>query len=703
MQDYFNSKYGMARVKEPKYVLPTSAWRIDNNREILDNEMRVVVKKIHIETTNFRQILLEANDDDEKIKEKIADIVIKRGKLHNPVTDTGGVLYGRVEKIGEKYDNRLGLKEGDEIICTASLTTVPLYIDRITEIDRAYSQIDVEGYAILFDKIPLIKKPDNVPINLFLFMLDESGTLFTVAQNAKAKKNFLVVGNNIMLNLIYGCAIRRVAGDDAKIVCLLDKRMNIYAKGEGLDIFLGKVFSEIHYVNILRPMECIKGFGQDSLFDLSINCADIPGAETINILATKDGGTVVFANLINNYNIALYITEATSKQLKIRCAEGYIEGYQEFDLELATELSEYFERIEFTTTVDTNAQRYSSTKERKLLDNMVRINSMAEDFICESRAMKAVLEEVTAVSKYDCNVFISGPTGVGKEKVANVIQKNSTRKMQPFIKINCAAISPNLIESEFFGYEKGSFTGANLTGKKGYFELADGGTIFLDEVGELQLDIQAKLLRVIQDGEFFRVGGTSPVKTNVRILSATNRDLEKMVEEKLFRRDLYYRLNVFPIRIPSLAERKADIPALIRYFVSKYSQSYGVNRDISDDAIEYLMNRNWKGNIRELENVVQRLLINAKGETILLYDVTKELNQELFGGSGIGTDISYIDDMDEDKLNLVQLVEDYEKSIIKFALEKYGSTRKAARAIGISQTQLVRKKNKYSIGEEKGE
>ena len=297
------------------------------------------------------------------------------------------------------------------------------------------------------------------------------------------------------------------------------------------------------------------------------------------------------------------------------------------------------------------------------------------------------------VSRYDCNVIIFGDTGVGKEKAANIIQKNSTRKMQPFVKINCGAISPSLIESEFFGYEKGAFTGASAGGKKGYFELANNGVIFLDEIGELPLEMQAKLLRAIQDGEFYRVGGTSPVKTNVRIISATNKDLEKLVEEGSFRRDLYYRLNVVPIRIPSLAERTDDIPALVSHFLEKYGQKFGVKREIDDNAIEYLKQQQWPGNIRELENMVQRLIISSQGETITLMDVVKEKHGELF---------EYLpdeetDEVQQSEINLQKAVEEYECGLIKYAYEKYGSTRKAAKAIGISQTQMVRKKKKYNL------
>ena len=287
-----------------------------------------------------------------------------------------------------------------------------------------------------------------------------------------------------------------------------------------------------------------------------------------------------------------------------------------------------------------------------------------------------------------------GETGAGKEKVANIIHKNSNRNMQPFIKVNCASVSPNLIESEFFGYEKGAFTGANTGGKKGYFELADNGSIFLDEIGELQPDMQAKLLRVIQDGEFFRVGGTAPIKTNVRIISATNRELEDFIDEGGFRRDLYYRLNVVRIRVPALRERTADIPALVRHFLETYGQRFSIKRTINRDALDYLGQCEWPGNIRELENVVQRLMISSRNEEISLLDVMRELHSDVFDMNVMPNSK---EENDSEDIDMETMVENFEKNIIKHALEKYGSTRKAARAIGISQTQLVRKKNKYGL------
>lgn len=683
--------YGLERVTSPAGVFPASAWQLDNSRALKSGEMRVSVKKIHVEGTGFRQICQEANNDEEIIKEKIKDIVIKRGKMHNPVTDTGGLLYGIVEEIAPDYDNSKGFEVGDEVILNASLAGTPLYIDKIHSVDKMYTQIDVEGYAIILPGFPLVKRPAGLPVELIMFTFNESGTLYTVSKEAAGKRRFAVVGNNPMMNLLFGYTIRKSAGPDAEIYCVFDSNTEVNLNGEKIEKLMSGVFNDISYHNLLRPVECLKMFNDVPPMDMTVNCADIPGAETINIIGTKSGGTVIFANFISNYNIALYVTEAVSRDLKIRCADGYLDKYEEYDFEIVKELAPYFKnagirenlRLRNRNRVEESISHYDSYD-----------LTMAEDFVAVSRSMKDVMEEIISVSKYDCNVLITGDTGVGKEKVANIIQKNSARKVQPFIKINCASISPNLIESEFFGYEKGAFTGASAGGKKGYFEAADNGVIFLDEVGELPMDIQAKLLRVIQDGEFIKVGGTEPVKTNVRIISATNRELEEQVEKKLFRRDLYYRLNVFPIRVPSLNSRREDIPPLVDTFIKKYNDKFGVNKDIDDEAREYLKNRDWPGNIRELENVTQRLIIGCKGDTITILDVMHELHGDAMENINLRIDREQID---SGEMDLSSMVDNFEKNIIKYACDKYGSTRKAAKAINISQTQLVRKKNKYGI------
>lgn len=692
--------YGIDRVIEPKYVLPTSAWRLDNSREIRPGEMRVSVKRIHIEGTNFRQLCVETDNNVDKFKERIMDIVFKRGKLHNPVTDTAGVLFGTVEEIGSRFHNALGLKLGDEVICNVSMANVPLYISRITAVDMAYSQIEVEGYAILFPDFPLIPKPEDIPIDLLLYTLDESGTLYSVYQSARGKKRCLVVGNGLLTNILFGHVIRKAA-PEAEIICLFDKNSDIGVRTKEMVQLMERTFTSVHYVNILKPVECLEKLNV-GLFDLSINCADLSGAETINIMSTKPGGTVYFANMVNNYNIALYITEAISRRIEIRCADGFHEEYANFDIEILREIYPYLKgsRAEATAYTIRDNVAYSLRKNRKVLQEEVAKSSKVDDFICSSKAMNRVLEEILSVSKYDCNVLISGDTGVGKEKVASIIQKNSSRNMQPYVKINCASISEKLIESELFGYEKGAFTGANAAGKKGYFEIADNGIIFLDEVGELPLEMQAKLLRVIQDGEFYRVGGTKPVKCNVRILSATNRNLLEMVETKAFRQDLYYRLNVFPIRVPNLNERRTEIPELVQYFLKKYNDKFGMGCTIAKEAVAYMEECDWPGNIRELENTIQRLMIGAKGDMIHIFDVMHELHADVL--TDVDTDFEAMVERASGtgEVALQDMVDNFEKKIIEYACEKYGSTRKAAKAIGISQTQLVRKKKKYGIASE---
>ncbi|MBS4030565.1 MAG: sigma 54-interacting transcriptional regulator [Clostridiales bacterium] len=234
-----------------------------------------------------------------------------------------------------------------------------------------------------------------------------------------------------------------------------------------------------------------------------------------------------------------------------------------------------------------------------------------------SPRLKEVVSVANKVALTNAAVLIRGESGTGKELFARAIHKVSRRRECPFIAINCGAIPPNLFESELFGYDGGAFTGADKKGKKGAFELADGGTLFLDEIGEMQYTMQVKLLRVLQENVFFRVGGAKEVKVNVRIVAATNKDLEKMVEEGVFRRDLYYRLNVVSMEIPPLRERKGDIPELVYEFINEYSQSHNKKvDDISSDLMAAFLKYNWPGNVRELRNIIERLVILTEGNLI---------------------------------------------------------------------------------------
>jgi len=227
-----------------------------------------------------------------------------------------------------------------------------------------------------------------------------------------------------------------------------------------------------------------------------------------------------------------------------------------------------------------------------------------------------VLQQIEQVASTDASVLILGESGTGKELIARAIHNISIRCKRPLVKINCAALPANLIESELFGHEKGAFTGA-VDKKLGRFELADGGTVFLDEIGELPIELQAKLLRVLQEGEFERLGNPRTLKVNVRVIAATNRNLELAMEKKEFREDLYYRLNVFPIQCPPLRERKEDIPLLVKHFCQKHEAKIGKHiSNIPSKVMEALMEYNWPGNIRELENIIERALILSKNEAL---------------------------------------------------------------------------------------
>jgi formate hydrogenlyase transcriptional activator len=258
-------------------------------------------------------------------------------------------------------------------------------------------------------------------------------------------------------------------------------------------------------------------------------------------------------------------------------------------------------------------RRRASKAQNTYLIEEIKETHNFEEIVGQSRALAEVIEKVKLVASTDSSVLILGETGTGKELVARAVHSNSERRNRPLVKVNCAALPVGLIESELFGHEKGAFTGA-IDRRIGRFELAHGGTIFLDEIGDMPPDLQVKLLRVLQEHEFERVGGSNLIKVDVRVIAATNRDLFRSASEGTFRQDLYYRLNVFPIQLPPLRERREDIPPLVHYFVRRFSLKIGrkITR-IQRDTMERMMNYSWPGNVRELENVIERAVILSPG------------------------------------------------------------------------------------------
>lgn len=295
--------------------------------------------------------------------------------------------------------------------------------------------------------------------------------------------------------------------------------------------------------------------------------------------------------------------------------------------------------------------------------------------VLESPDMRRIAELALRVAKVDSTILITGDSGTGKEVITRLIHKESPRGTGPFIKINCGALPRELLESELFGYEPGAFTGAQRQGKHGLVELASGGTLFLDEIGELPLDLQVKLLTVLQDREVVRLGGTKQVPVNIRVVAATNRELSRMVAERKFRSDLFYRLNVVPIRIPPLAERREDILPLVMQFVQEFNRQYGFRKRLAERLLGRLHELPWPGNVRELRNVVERLLVTSPGELIGLAELESVLPaSDLANATGFKPK-----------------VQEMERRLVEEALREHKSTRAAARALGISQSTVVRR------------
>ena len=307
-----------------------------------------------------------------------------------------------------------------------------------------------------------------------------------------------------------------------------------------------------------------------------------------------------------------------------------------------------------------------------------------ENIITKSSKMQRMIELIKVVAKSNATVLITGESGTGKELVARAIHSQSHRQSKPFVAVSCAALPESLLESELFGHENGSFTGAYAR-KKGKFEFANGGTLFLDEIGEMSANIQVHLLRVLEEKEFSRVGGNEPIKVDVRVVSATNKDLRKAIEKGEFREDLYYRLNVVPIELPPLRERKEDIPLLAQHFLNKFAlENKKEVSEFSPEATEFLLGYDWPGNVRELENAIERAAILAKDSLITIADLPQE-NMSLARSTMPGKNLREVE----------------KEHILDVLGETGGNYSEAARLLGITRMTLYKKAREYSFGVKK--
>ncbi|HGS9803975.1 PAS domain S-box protein [Clostridioides difficile] len=392
----------------------------------------------------------------------------------------------------------------------------------------------------------------------------------------------------------------------------------------------------------------------------------------------------------------------TGKKLIITATPIFDEnGNLEFTVENCrdiTELNNIKNKLEDTKK---QVKKYKSEVET-LYRTALRIE---DTVIMDGIVMRPIINTVNHVSKTDVSVLLLGESGTGKSSLARYIHHNSNRSNGPFITINCATISPQLLESELFGYTSGAFTGASTKGKVGLVELANGGTLFLDEIGDIPQNLQAKFLQLIQDRTFIPVGSLKNKKVDIRIISATNVDLVSKVKEKKFREDLYYRLNVIEIKLPPLRERRDNLVEIIKYYFNRYSSDFNLNKTISKEAMDAIANYRFPGNIRELQNIIQKILLTCTDNHITIDDLPNILTKNIhITNNGNKTHISQINKViisdskstNYKNKNFDTLIKEYEKNIILDAYEKFGSSYKVAKHLEISQSKANRLIRKYT-------
>jgi len=453
-----------------------------------------------------------------------------------------------------------------------------------------------------------------------------------------------------------------------------------------------------HYNELLEILDCIKvgiyitdGNGNTMLLNKE---SQKTGGLSRDELRGKNMKDLVEMGYVEESSVLKAMKSHAEENIIQKLGEGgqlYITGVPlikngKLDIVVCTErdITETISLKELLKETEKIAEKYESELEyfrKKSLDNDGEI-------ICESFEMREVLEKAIRIAQMDTTVLLTGESGTGKELIANMIFKNSGRKEKSFIKINCAAVPENLLESEFFGYEKGSFTGADKNGKIGIFELAKGGTLFLDEIGDLPIKMQSKLLRVLQEREIFRVGGKENIPIDVRIIAATNIDLKKAIKEGSFREDLYYRLNIIPIDIPPLRIRKSDIRQLAFHFVKRFNKIYKMEKVIMNDAVKALENYDWPGNARELSNVIERIMVGFDGTNITKFQVERQLPHGEMPGEKL-----------HKKYNgtLQEMTDLFEKEILVDLLSR-NSASDVARLLNVNKSTISRKIKKYGIG-----
>lgn len=434
--------------------------------------------------------------------------------------------------------------------------------------------------------------------------------------------------------------------------------------GEGVTLRVNKAFEKITGIKASDVAGItVRELVETGVYDKSVSLLVLESQNTVSLLE----------NLPNGKNALLTGTPVFNESGKIFRVVTTLRDMADLNM-LESQLAQ--------------TEKKSEKYRRELLNLRLQQLKM-ENIVVHAQSMRNIMRLTFQLGEVDSTVLITGESGVGKEIVTRAIHSAAGNENRPLITAVCSAIPENLLESELFGYEKGSFTGADRSGKPGLFEIAEGGTLFLDEIGDISLNIQVKLLRAIQEKEITRVGGRKPIKTDVRIIAATNKNLRELVKKGTFRRDLYYRLNVVPIHIPPLRERREDILPLANHYLKKFNQKFKKAIRFTSDALVQFERYDWPGNVRELGNTIERMIVLASGSLIRKKDIEEHFREEII----------ILPEFSMNKIPpLNEAIEKLERQIILSAWKKYRSTRKIARALEISQSTVVRKMNHYNIG-----
>jgi len=670
--------------------------------DITEHEVLIDVKILDIDMTCFLQLMESSYGDKSEIARAVMNIVDERGKFHNSVTGTGGTLLGAVEKIGSKYNNRNGIAEGDDIISLSSLTATPLVIKRIINIDTDMAQIHIEGKAVLFENSPVIKKTGILPDALQLAAFEAAGETSEVFQMVTLGDRVVVLGASGKLGLFCGLAAKKKLSGTGRLIGVVDEE-----QAAGLPEEIASIYNEIAVFDVNDVAAINQSLPNVGKYDVVINCSQRPLTEPACVMLPKQHGKVFFTNLGANSKTAGLAAEIIGKDIFMRFYHGFIENQEDIFLKIISETPDIESKLKVALENDFKYPWLAALDANKHLRRLSEgVLEEARNYVFESPKSLELLETILRVAGYDCNVLLEGETGTGKGIAAEIIHKRSKRRNGKLVKINCASIPETLLETELFGYEGGTFTGGDPKGKKGLWETANGGIIFLDEIGEMPLGLQSKLLRALEENEVFRVGGRNPIRVDVRVIAATNQALFQMVREKKFREDLYYRLNVFYLHVPPLRERREDIIPMIDMMLQKYCDKYGINKTMDRFVKKLLESFPWYGNVRELDNFIQKVFIDSMDREISVFDIKRqgeatryvadiisEPEMETAPGQAAaipaGTNARADNNADDAAVDEEQLLIAYKN--------KYVSTRKIAQAMGISQSSVVRRLKKYDI------